>query len=64
MYLPQVYTCSHPEPPFLHPPHTIPLDHLSTLALNIQYHALNLDWQLVVGMQTSTATMENSVEIP
>ena len=34
-------------PSSLLPPHTIPLGHLSAPAPSIQYHALNLDWQLV-----------------
>ena len=37
----------HPEPPSLLPPHTIPLGRLSAPAPSIQYHASNLDWQLV-----------------
>ena len=42
------YTCvPHPELSSLLPPHTIPLGHPSALAPSIQYHALNLDWQLV-----------------
>ena len=42
------YTCvPHPEPSSLLPPHTIPLGRPSALAPNIQYRALNLDWQLV-----------------
>ena len=44
---PQVYTCPHPEPPSLLPPHTIPLGCPSAPAPSIQYHALNLDRQLV-----------------
>ena len=44
---PQVYTCSHPEPPSLLPPCTIPLGRLSAPAPSIQYHALNLDWQFI-----------------
>ena len=47
MNLPQVYTCSHPEPSSLLPPHTIPLGRPSAPAPSIQYRALNLDWQLV-----------------
>ena len=30
--------------PYLLPPHTIPLGHLSAPAPSIQYHASNLDW--------------------
>ena len=42
------YTCvPHPEPSFLLPAHTIPLGRPSAPAPSIQYHALNLDWQLV-----------------
>ena len=33
-------------PPLL-PPCTMPLGHLSVPAPSIQYHALNLDWQLI-----------------
>ena len=29
------------------PPHTIPLDYPRALALNILYHALNLDWRFI-----------------
>ena len=36
----------HPEPPSLLSPCTIPLGRLSAPASSIQYHALNLDWQL------------------
>ena len=43
----QVYMFSHTEPSYLLPPHTIPLDCPSALAPSIQYHASNLDWQLV-----------------
>ena len=42
---PQVYMCS-PSWTLL-PPHTIPLGHPSALAPSIQYHASNLDWQLI-----------------
>ena len=43
-----VYTCiSHPEPSSLLPPHTIPLGRPSAPAPSIQYHASNLDWQLI-----------------
>ena len=42
------YTCvPHPEPSTFLPPHTIPLGHPSAPAPSIQYHASNLDWQLV-----------------
>ena len=42
------YTCvPHPEPSSLLPPHTIPLGRPSALAPSIQYHASNLDWQLI-----------------
>ena len=42
------YTCvPHPEPSPHLPPHTIPLGHPSAPAPSIQYHASNLDWQLV-----------------
>ena len=42
------YTCvPHLEPFSLLPPHTIPLGHPSAPAPSIQYHASNLDWQLV-----------------
>ena len=42
------YTCvPHPEPSSLLPPHTIPLGRPSAPAPSIQYHASNLDWQLV-----------------
>ena len=44
---PQLYTCSPSEPSSLLPPHTIPLGRPSALAPSIQYHASNLDWQLV-----------------
>ena len=44
---PQVYTCFHPEPPSLLPPHTIPLGCPSVPASSIQYRASNRDWQLV-----------------
>ena len=44
---PQVYMCSPPEPSSLLHPHTIPLGHPSVPAPSIQYHASNLDWQLV-----------------
>ena len=44
---PQVYTCSHPEPSSLLPPHTIPLGRPSAPAPRIQYRASNLDWRLV-----------------
>ena len=37
----------HPEPSSLLPPHTIPLGCPSAPAPSIQYHASNLDWQLV-----------------
>ena len=37
----------HPEPSSLLPPHTIPLGRPSAPAPSIQYHASNLDWQLV-----------------
>ena len=37
----------HPEPSSLLPPCTIPLGHPSAPAPSIQYHASNLDWQLV-----------------
>ena len=37
----------HPEPSSLLPPHTVPLGHPSAPAPSIQYHASNLDWQLV-----------------
>ena len=37
----------HPEPPFLLPPHTIPLGHPSAPAPSIQYHASNLDWWFI-----------------
>ena len=42
---PQVYMCS-PSRTLL-PPHTIPLGHPSAPAPSIQYHASNLDWQLI-----------------
>ena len=42
---PQVYMCS-PSWTLL-PPHSIPLSCPSAPAPSIQYHALNLDWQLV-----------------
>ena len=45
MNLPQVYMCF-PSWTLL-PPHTIPLGRPSALAPSIQYHASNLDWQLV-----------------
>ena len=45
MNLPQVYMCS-PSLTLL-PPHTIPLGRPSVPAPSIQYHASNLDWQLV-----------------
>ena len=42
------YTCvPHPEPSSLLPPCIIPLCRPSAPAPSIQYHALNLDWQLV-----------------
>ena len=42
------YTCiPHPEPSSLLPPRTIPLGHPSAPAPSIQYHTLNLVWQLV-----------------
>ena len=42
------YTCvPYPEPSSLFPPHTIPLDHPSAPAPNIQYRASNLDWHLI-----------------
>ena len=42
------YTCvPHPEPSSLLPAHTIPLGRPSAPAPSIQYHASNLDWQLV-----------------
>ena len=42
------YICvPHPEPSSLLPPHTIPLGRPSAPATSIQYHASNLDWQLV-----------------
>ena len=42
------YTCvPHPEHSSLLPPHTIPLGRPSAPAPSIQYHASNLDWQLV-----------------
>ena len=44
---PQVYTCSHPEPPSLLPPCTIPLGHPSAPAPSIQYHASNLNWLFI-----------------
>ena len=45
---PQVYMCS---PSWnLLPPHTISLGRPSALAPSIQYHASNLDWQLVSHM--------------
>ena len=47
MHPPQVYTCSHPEPPSHLPPHTIPLGHPSAPAPSIQYHASNLDWRFI-----------------
>ena len=50
MNLPQVYTCSHPEPPSHLPPHTIPLGHPSAPAPSILYHTLNLDWQFISNM--------------
>ena len=37
----------YPEPSSLLPPRTIPLGHPSAPAPSIQYHVLNLDWQLV-----------------
>ena len=37
----------HPESPSLLTPCTIPLGHPSAAAPSIQYHALNLSWQLV-----------------
>ena len=37
----------HPEPSSLLPPHTIPLGRPSAPAPSIQYHASNLDWQLI-----------------
>ena len=48
MNLPQVYMCSSSWTllPLL-PPHTIPLGRPSAPAPSIQYHASNLDWQLV-----------------
>ena len=42
---PQVYLCSPSWTPL--PPHTLPLGHPSAPAPSIQYHASNLDWQLV-----------------
>ena len=45
MNLPQVYMCS-PSWTLL-PPHSIPLGRPSAPAPSIQYHASNLDWQLV-----------------
>ena len=44
MNQPQVYMCSHPEPPSYLPPHPIPLGHPSTPAPSTLYHASNLDW--------------------
>ena len=44
---PQVSCVPHSEPSSLLPPHTIPLGRPSALAPSIQYHASNLDWQLV-----------------
>ena len=42
------YTCvPHPEPSSILSPRTIPLGRPSAPAPSIQYHALNLDWQLV-----------------
>ena len=40
----------HPELPSLLPLRTIPLGRLSAPARSIQYHALNLGWQLVLYM--------------
>ena len=39
-----------PEPSSLLPPHTIPLGRPSAPAPSIQYHALNLDWWLILYM--------------
>ena len=47
MNLPQVHACSPYWTPSNLPPHTIPLGRLSAPGPSIQYHALNLDWQLV-----------------
>ena len=44
---PQVHCVPHPEPSSLLPPHSIPLGRPSAPAPSIQYHALNLDWQLI-----------------
>ena len=44
---PQVYMVPHPEPSSRLPPHTITLGRPSVPAPSIQYHASNLDWQLV-----------------
>ena len=44
---PRVYTCSHPEPPSLLPPHTIPLGHPSAPAPSLLYPASNLDCQFI-----------------
>ena len=47
MNQPQVYTCSPSWTPFLFPPCTIPLGHLSAPAPSIRYHTSNLDWQFI-----------------
>ena len=42
------YTCvSHPGPPSLLPPHTVPLGHPSAPAPSILYYASNLDWWFI-----------------
>ena len=47
---PQVYTCTHHEPPSNLPPCTIPLGHPSAPAASILYQALELDWRFVSHM--------------
>ena len=47
MHPPQVYMCSHPEPPSHLSPHTIPLVHSSAPAPSFLYPASNLDWRFI-----------------
>ena len=42
-----VFPILNPPPSSLLPPHTIPLGRLCALAPSFQYHASNLDWQLI-----------------